>query len=228
MPGSISFLGLGSSQLNADLIDQLRTADEEIILGPVKRNAEKNVAQRTEFGTLAEKVVELKNASNVFSEDLTYLRREVDVSGSAIAVTTVDGVAPQKVAIEVNALAGNHVVQSKGFPNENSFIGLGEDETILVAIGSKEIEINTSPFTRIDGVRDAINDQFQGEIVASILDTGGDEGFRLILKARDSGAENEITFTLKAKESDVSSDSSVESAVEASDNEVKDDNGSKK
>ena len=32
MPGSISFLGLGSSQLNADLIDQLRTADEEIIL----------------------------------------------------------------------------------------------------------------------------------------------------------------------------------------------------
>lgn len=121
MPGSVSFLGLGSSQLNADLIDQLREADEGVLLKPLERNAEKNIDQRTKFTDLSEKMKELKTASNFFSEDLTYLRRDVSVSGSGADVTTVDGVSPQKVSLHVNTLASNHIVESKGYDAEDAF-----------------------------------------------------------------------------------------------------------
>ena len=136
MAGSISILGLGSSALNADTIDQLKSADEKILLGPAQKRAEKNIQQRQDFQTLMDSLKTLQNSASFFAEEISYLKRSTSVSGDGGSVTAESGVAAQSGKIYVEQLAQRSILQSKGFATENEIISSKGGETLTIALGA--------------------------------------------------------------------------------------------
>ena len=60
MAGTINSLGIGSGVLTSDLIDQLRSADEDRLLKPLKSKIELGV-QKEDASTLLDSLMILQN-----------------------------------------------------------------------------------------------------------------------------------------------------------------------
>lgn len=118
-----------------------------------------------------------------------------DVSGSSVSVSANDGVKPQSFNINVNQLAQNDVYESKGFANTDTIVNTsGNDKTLTIGVGSLSSTITLKSDATLNDLKDAINNAGVG-ITASIIDTGiGDNPYKLILKADDTGADNIIKF----------------------------------
>ena len=195
MAGSISILGLGSSALNADVIDQLRAADEEILLAPSNRRAEENIQQRQDFETLIQAMNKLSGSASTFADELTYLKRSTSYSGDGGTVTAENGINPMSGRIEVEQLAQRHVLQSKGFATQDSIVsGLG-GETLTITVDGRDFDVEITAGMSLSDLQQAIVDRTDGAVEASILNTGGDEPYSLIFKSVKEGSDNTITVT---------------------------------
>lgn len=203
MAGSISILGLGSSALNADTIDQLRSADEKILLGPAQKRAEKNIQQREDFQTLTEGLKGLQSTASFFAEEISYLKRTTSVSGDGGSVTAESGVSPQSGKIFVEQLAQRSILQSKGFATANEIISAGGGETLTIALGPDRFEIDITAGMSLSDLQETIREKTGGAIEASILNVGGEEPYSLVLKSKDTGSENEISVTSSSEDFDL-------------------------
>lgn len=202
MAGSISILGLGSSALNADVIDQLKSADEEILLAPTQRRADKNIQAREDFQTLIDELKGLQSSASFFAEELSYLKRSTTNSGSGGSVTAQDGVTPQSGKIYVEQLAQRSIVQSKGFESANDIIASG-GETVTIALGPDRFEIDLTSGMSLSDLQETIRERTGGAVEASILNTGGEEPYTLVLKSKDTGADNQLSLTFSSEEADL-------------------------
>jgi len=196
MAGSISILGLGSTALNADTIDKLKEADKEILLGPANRRAEENIQQRDDFTTLMESLRGLQSSASVFGDELSYLKRSTSYSGNGGSVTAEDGVTPQSGVIEIQQLAQRSVIQTKGFATENEILSASGGEILTLTLGPDKFEIELTSGMSLSDLKDTINERTNGAVEASILNTGGDNPYSLILKSKDTGLDNEVTVSL--------------------------------
>lgn len=203
MAGSISILGLGSSALNADVIDQLKAADEEILLAPSQKRAEANIQQRQDFETLIENLKGLRDSASVFSDELSYLKRTTTVSGDGGTVTAESGVTPQDGKIYVEQLAQRSILQSKGFSSETDMLSAIEGETMTIALGPDRFEIDLKSGMTLSDLQQEIQDRTGGAVEASILNVGGDEPYTLVLKSKDTGSDNELSVTYSSETFDL-------------------------
>lgn len=67
--------------------------------------------------------------------------------------------------------------------------------TLSIAIGDTTYALEMTSGTTLTQLRDLINDKTGGKITASILDVGGTNPYKLILKSNDVGASNAMTFS---------------------------------
>jgi len=191
--GTLSSLGIGSGVLSYDVIDKLKKADEHLMIDPLKTKLDltkKREKALSEFITIASTV---KTDIMDLADGTLFAKVNASVNGSSVDVKASDGVKPQSFDIDVENLAQNDVYESKGFASGDSII-TSNDAVLTIGVGESKVSIDIKSGTTLNGLKDAINNADAG-VTAQIIDTGvGDNPYKLILKANETGADNIIQF----------------------------------
>jgi len=191
--GALSSLGIGSGVLNYDVIDKLKKADEDLMITPLKDKLDldkKREQALSQFITIASTV---KTDVMDLADGTLFAKVNTSVSGSSVDVIANDGVKPQSFNIDVEELAKNDVYESKGFASSDSTI-TSSDTTLSIGVGGSSVSIDLKSGATLNDLKEAINNANIG-VSAQIINTGvGDNPYKLILKANETGKDNTITF----------------------------------
>jgi len=191
--GALSSLGIGSGVLKYDVIEKLKKADEQLMIDPLKEKLDltkKREQALSQFITIASTV---KSDIMDLADGTLFAKVNTNVSGSSINVNANDGVKPQSFDIDVENLAKNDVYESKGFASSDTSI-TSNDATLKIGVGGTSVDIDLKSGATLSDLRDAINNANAG-VTAQIIDTGvGDNPYKLILKANETGKDNTISF----------------------------------
>ncbi len=193
MAGTISSLGIGSGVLTADVIDQLREADEAQVVTPLDNKISLEEQKATAFELLQSLMTTFKSSVSALSYDTLYENRTVDVTGGDLEVSAEAGTAVSSFTLETIALATKNVQQSGEFSSRTASVADGSG-TMTVSIGGQDYEIGYTASTTLEELAQAINDEAGDSVTASILQTG-ENAFSLILTSNDTGADQTITIS---------------------------------
>ncbi|MDN5376802.1 MAG: flagellar hook-associated protein 2 [Sulfurospirillum sp.] len=195
MASSLSSLGLGSDgALSYDVIDQLRAVDEKAQVTPIENKITANENKLSDLSILTTLTATFKSSTSSLSDELTYLKRESSVTGDSVNVVASSGTAIQDFSIDVKNLATRDIYQSESFASSSSTFASSSD-TLTFEIDGQSYSIDIDASTTISELKDKINDSTDGKITASLLNVGGDEPYRLIIKSTDTGADNAISIS---------------------------------
>lgn len=195
MASALSSLGLGSKgALNYDIIDQLKKVDEETQIKPIDNKIEKNTTKYNDLSTLTTLTASLKSMTSSLSSENSYLQRSTTVNGDSVSVNAAAGTTIQDFTLDVTTLAQNDIYESKSFTELSSTFTDGAD-TIKFSIDGETYDIDVNASTTISELKDEIFDKTDGKISASILNVGGDEPYKLIIKSTATGADNAISIS---------------------------------
>ncbi|NPA82572.1 MAG: flagellar filament capping protein FliD [Epsilonproteobacteria bacterium] len=213
MAGALSSLGLGSQgALSYDVIDKLKEADKAAVINPIDKKLEKLQTEKKDLSVITTLVAKLKTSASSLSDETLYLHRNTSVNGDSVSATASPGVAVQDINIDVKSLAKRDIYESKGFDSKSSTF-TDKDDTLTLKIDSQEFNIEVNSSMTIEELVDKINDETDGKIKASILNTGGDNPYKIILKSAETGADNKIEIG----DSDVANDLQFDQIEEAQD-----------
>jgi flagellar hook-associated protein 2 len=199
--GTLSSLGIGSGVLSYDVIDKLKTADQKTMVKPLEdkldllEQKESALSQFITIGaTVKTDVLDLADGS-------LFAKVSTNVNGESVNVTANDGVTPQTFNVNVSQLAQNDVYQSNEFASTDSVVNSsGNNVTLKIGIGGTETSFTLQSGATLEDLKDAINNANAG-VSASIIDTGiGNNPYKLVLRADETGEDNNIEFDYSALE----------------------------
>lgn len=136
-----------------------------------------------------------KTQSDVLSKDAMWDKISVISSDSdIISVTGSGSSASGTYTLSVDQLAQNQQIASQGFSSTQEIVGVGTFE-ISVGGGSPTIITLEAGSNSLSALKQAINDSGAGVTAAIINDGSENNAYRLILSAKETGANQEITVT---------------------------------
>lgn len=192
---SLSSLGLGSDGvLSYDTIDKLRKVDESNQVDPIDTKITTNATKQTDLSTITSLASTLKSTTSALADETSYLQRTTTVSNDAVAVTAEGGTNIQDFTLRVDTLAKQDIYQSTGFASKTNTFATTND-TLTLQINGKSYDFAVTSTTTLNDLSNMINDKLGGKVTASILNTGGTNPYRLIIKSSETGADNAITMT---------------------------------
>ena len=194
MAGTLSTLGIGSDgALSYDIIDKLKDADKSAIVKPIEQKIELNRLKQDKLSELTSLVRTLGTEVVNMSDPALYQAKEATVTGSAVSVEAELNAPVGEHTLNVTQLATSDIKQSQtGYAYDGALMGEG---TMHLEIDGKSFDIEVSATDSIKDVVKKINENTDGKIEASLLNTGGDNPYRLILKSAETGEKNSITVT---------------------------------
>ncbi len=187
MAGALSTLGLGSQGvLTRDIIDQLRAADESSIVKPIERKIESSENKQTVLSEIKTLLTDLNKQTLALSEPSLYQSKNANLTGDSISVESTSTAKEQDFEINVTTLATRSIQESAtGYAYDEALVGAQ-----TLTINGKDIEIGVTDTLKT--LVEKINEQTNGEVEASILNVGGSDPFKLILKSSDTGVDSKI------------------------------------
>ncbi len=193
--GALSSLGLGSSgALNYDIIDKLRQVDEDAQIKPIDSQIEDVKNRQVELDKITTMTASLKSTLFDLSDPVLFAKRTVDVSGSDVEVSVEDGTKAQDIDITVKNLAKADIKQTKGFVSDTSVV-TNVDTDMTINMNGQAVTFTVTAGTTLKGLKDLINEKMGGSVEATILNTGGTDPYRLILKSSETGAAQAMSFS---------------------------------
>ena len=191
-------LNIASSILTQDVIDGLKDADESVQIKPLTLKIDKNTKKQADITALTTLVSTLKTSYADVANETAMLKRTVSAAGSGSVTASVEaGVAEQTVRLSVSQLAQVDSYQSKGFKSRSETLNLGKEESLTLSVGDKSVDIKVGASTTLEDIINQINDGAGDAIKASIVNTGGENGYKMILQSKESGEKNQIKFSVK-------------------------------
>jgi len=184
----ISSLGVGSGVLTADIIDQLKEADKATILTPVEDKMAFNNQKQDAYTLLSSLMTTLKSSASALSYDTIFDNKTVDVSGNA-EVTVDSGANVESFTLETVTLAKKDITQFGAVGSTGTAIS-GTGGTLT--IGSYDIVYDNT--TTLSDLAQSITDESNGDIEASILQTGAGE-YSLVVSSSQTGADQALTIS---------------------------------
>lgn len=223
-------LNIASSILTQDVIDGLKKADESVQIKPLTLKIDKNTKKQADITALTTLVSTLKTSYADVANETAMLKRTVTAAGSGSVTANVEaGVAEQTVRLSVSQLAQVDSYQSKGFKSRSETLtGITKEESLTLSVGDKSVDIKVGASTTLEDIINQINDGAGDAIKASIVNTGGENGYKMILQSKESGEKNQIKFSVKGDDPTAADGAkAVLSALgfNATEKEVKDDTG---
>lgn len=222
-------LNIASSILTQDVIDGLKKADESVQVKPLTLKIDKNTKKQADITALTTLVSTLKTSYADVANETAMLKRTVTAAGSGSVTANVEaGVAEQTVRLSVSQLAQVDSYQSKGFKSRSEALaGITKEENLTLSVGDKSVDIKVGASTTLEDIINQINDGAGDAIKASIVNTGGENGYKMILQSKESGEKNQIKFSVKGDQTAADGAKAVLSALgfNATEKEVKDDTG---
>ena len=222
-------LNIASSILTQDVIDGLKKADESVQVKPLTLKIDKNTKKQADITALTTLVSTLKTSYADVANETAMLKRTVSAAGSGSVTASVEaGVAEQTVRLSVSQIAQVDSYQSKGFTSRSDTLtGISSDQSLTLSVGDKSVDIKVGASTTLEDIINQINDGAGDAIKASIVNTGGENGYKMILQSKESGEKNQIKFSVKGDQAAADGAKDVLSALgfNATEKEVKDDTG---
>ena len=197
-------LNIASSILTQDVIDGLKKADESVQVKPLTLKIDKNTKKQADITALTTLVSNLKTSYADVANETAMLKRTVSAAGSGSVTANVEaGVAEQTVRLSVSQLAQVDSYQSKGFKSRSETLtGITKEESLTLSVGDKSVDIKVGASTTLEDIINQINDGAGDAIKASIVNTGGENGYKMILQSKESGEKNQIKFSVKGDKAD--------------------------
>ena len=191
-------LNIASSILTQDVIDGLKDADESVQIKPLTLKIDKNTKKQADITALTTLVSTLKTSYADVANETAMLKRTVSAAGSGSVTANVEaGVAEQTVRLSVSQLAQVDSYQSKGFKSRSETLtGITKEESLTLSVGDKSVDIKVGASTTLEDIINQINDGAGDAIKASIVNTGGENGYKMILQSKESGEKNQIKFSV--------------------------------
>ena len=221
-------LNIASSILTQDVIDGLKDADESVQIKPLTLKIDKNTKKQADITALTTLVSTLKTSYADVANETAMLKRTVSAAGSGSVTANVEaGVAEQTVRLSVSQLAQVDSYQSKGFKSRSETLNLSKEESLTLSVGDKSVDIKVGASTTLEDIINQINDGAGDAIKASIVNTGGENGYKMILQSKESGEKNQIKFSVKGDQTVADGAKKVLSALgsNATEKAVTDDKG---
>ena len=197
-------LNIASSILTQDVIDGLKDADESVQIKPLTLKIDKNTKKQADITALTTLVSTLKTSYADVANETAMLKRTVTAAGSGSVTANVEaGVAEQTVRLSVSQLAQVDSYQSKGFKSRSETLkDITSDQSLTLSVGDKSVDIKVGASTTLEDIINQINDGAGDAIKASIVNTGGENGYKMILQSKESGEKNQIKFSVKGDNPD--------------------------
>jgi flagellar hook-associated protein 2 len=194
MSGALSTLGLGSQGvLTNDIIDQLKAADESAIIKPIERKIDLSTTRQTVLSDIKKLVTELNTQVVSLSEPDLYQKKSANLTGSSITVETSISAKEQTFNLDVKSLATRDIQESTtGYAYADALI---DEQTLSFSIDGNDFTVEVGLTDTLKTLAQKISEKSDGKIEASVLNVGGTDPFKLILKGNDTGADNAITVT---------------------------------
>ena len=220
-------LNIASSILTQDVIDGLKDADESVQIKPLTLKIDKNTKKQADITALTTLVSTLKTSYADVANETAMLKRTVSAAGSGSVTANVEaGVAEQTVRLSVSQLAQVDSYQSKGFKSRSETLkDITSDQSLTLSVGDKSVDIKVGASTTLEDIINQINDGAGDAIKASIVNTGGDNGYKMILQSKESGEKNQIKFSVKGDQADGAKQVLKELGFNATEKEIKDGTG---
>ncbi|MCI6340824.1 MAG: flagellar filament capping protein FliD [Campylobacter sp.] len=192
-------LNIASSILTQDVIDGLKKADESVQVKPLTLKIDKNTKKQADITALTTLVSNLKTSYADVANETAMLKRTVSAAGSGSVTASVEaGVAEQTVRLSVSQIAQVDSYQSKGFTSRSDTLeGISGEQSLTLSVGDKSVDIKVGPSTTLENIINQINDGAGDVLKASIVNTGGENGYKIILQSKESGEKNQIKFSVK-------------------------------
>ena len=220
-------LNIASSILTQDVIDGLKDADESVQIKPLTLKIDKNTKKQADITALTTLVSTLKTSYADVANETAMLKRTVSAAGSGSVTANVEaGVAEQTVRLSVSQLAQVDSYQSKGFKSRSETLkDITSDQSLTLSVGDKSVDIKVGPSTTLEDIINQINDGAGDAIKARIVNTGGENGYKMILQSKESGEKNQIKFSVKGDQADGAKAVLSALGFNATETAVKDDKG---
>lgn len=191
--GSLSALGLGSGLELQKIIDDLRAADEQQRIRPIKNNITKLENRLEAFNGVQNKLLDIRGYARDLNMESTYLKRDVSSSDESVFTATVsDGAEVGQTTVEVDQMASKSSWLSSGLAEKSSIVyvptsqestsGVADpDASVVLAAGdSLTIEYGeTDSFTVTAGADLTLN-QLVTEINEHADNVGGGANGRMV------------------------------------------------
>lgn len=194
----ISSLGVGSGVLTADVIDQLKEADESRIVKPLENKYALNNQKEEAYGLLSSLMTTFKASASALSYDTIFDTKTVDVSGSA-EVSVSSGATVESFTLETLQLAKKDITQFGAVSNKVDSIA-SADGLLEIKIGAdplnpdKTLNINYTAGMSLSDLTQEITDKAGNDVSATILQTG-DGAYSLVLTSKSTGENQALEIT---------------------------------
>jgi len=190
----ISSLGVGSSVLTQDVLDQLRAADEAQFIAPVDKRISEQKSKSGALDIINALMDNVYESLKGLTEYGVFESRVATSSNESVAtVTAAESSDVQDFSLEVVNLATKEIQQSDSFTARDAKIATGSGQLEL-AIGSETYTINYDATTTLEDLKNLINEKAGVSVDATLVQVGADD-FRLMLSADETGTGHDISIT---------------------------------
>lgn len=189
----ISSLGVGSSILTQDVLDQLRKADEAKFVTPVELELANEGDKEDALKLIDASMTNLIDSINALKSATLFDERATTVTGTSIAVTAAAGSDIQDFTINVGNLATKQVEQSGSFAASTDSVA-AVDGQINLNIDGQDFTIDYVAGTTLSELKDLINGVAGDKVDATVVQIGATD-FRLFISSADTGTTQNITIT---------------------------------
>ncbi len=207
----ISSLGVGSSILTQDVVDQLREVDEKAHLEPITLNIANENDKKDALDVIDASMNNLKDSINEMKSHSIFIERSTEVTGTAVSVVALVNTDVQDFTLTVDKLATKQIQESGIFSSEDALIANKgevteeEDEegnthevetpsSLTVSISGTDFEIAYDSTTTLKDLKKSINN-VAGEKFDVTIAQINDGEFTLFLSSVETGKNQEITIT---------------------------------
>lgn len=185
-----SLLGIGSSSnLNADLINKLKTTELSSIEKPYNNNILQITASSNTFKDIKTKLSDFESLSSSFLNTSIYDKKSFDVSGDSVIfdVKNESSIVADNYNITVNKLAQKDLYQSE-LISSNSFMNLGELQITVNGV----IETFDSTGKTYQDFANEINSK---PGISSSFEAVSSNSYRLVIKSENTGVDNALSIS---------------------------------
>ncbi|MCX2835515.1 flagellar filament capping protein FliD [Microbulbifer thermotolerans] len=189
MMATISSLGIGSGLDLNGLLEQLESAERQQ-LTPIVAQQQSYQAKISAFGQLESALDSLRQAATELSEVDGFADVKSSLSGDGLSATVGDEAVVGSYEIDITQRARSYSIATLGVADKEGTLGagtisftLGNGDSFSVAVTENE--------SSLEGIRDAINAADNG-VVASIVNDGSAQPYRLVLSSAETGTEAAI------------------------------------
>jgi len=196
----ISSLGVGSSILTQDVLDQLRKADEAGQIRPIELSIANEEDKKDALELIDASMTNFIDSINAVKSQSLYDERETEVSGTAVEVKADANSDIQDFTLSVTKLATKQIEESGAFASEDTKVATAAGDLTLnvgyidAANPGTDFTIHYDENTSLKDLKKLINDTAGDKVDATIVQINSGE-FRLFISSVETGANQNITIT---------------------------------